>query len=177
MGGTFRTTSTTTTEDSGGGTTTQVGGKRFLWNQYNRVDRASAVFDSTDSWSYPTGTIRQANGASGNKVEMVIGLGEDALSAACLATVYVGSNSARKSKAGIGVDSTTAFSGHVQGSYVTGTACFVTMAGSYRGSLAAGYHYLAWCEYGADGTATFVGDDGAAAGGGMQSGLSEVHPS
>src|SRR3990172_12032733 len=41
--GTSRTTSTTTTEDSGGGTTTQVGGKRFVWNQDNRVGRWARV--------------------------------------------------------------------------------------------------------------------------------------
>ena len=71
--GTIRTTGTTTTEDSGGGVTTQVGGKRFVWNAYNQVPRALAVIDTTDNWTYTTATVRQANGATGNKVEYVAG--------------------------------------------------------------------------------------------------------
>lgn len=165
--GTFRTTSTTTTEDSAGGTSSQTGGKRFLWNHYNQIDKHAAVIDTTNSWSYATDTIRQANGASGNKVEFVVGLAT--LVSVDLRCNYLGqNNTARGAKVGVGIDSTTAFSGLTQQAYNgTGTAMVFAVGAAYKGHLAAGYHYAAWCERGADNTSTFYGDDG----GGVQSGL------
>lgn len=170
--GTFYTTSTTTTEDSGGGTTTQVGGKRFLWNMYNRVARPLAVIDTTDTWSYTTDTIRQANGASGNKVEFVLGLSQNEVVAAVRGTVNLVSNTTKGAKIGVGVDSTTAFSGFAQQAYNDGAAnLHFPIGGEYRGILAVGYHYLAWCEKGGSaGTSTFFGDNGSTSS--LQSGLS-----
>lgn len=169
--GSFYTTSTTTTEDSAGGTTTQVGGKRFLWNMYNRVQRNAAVIDTTDSWSYTTNTIRQANAAAGNKVEVMLGLAAQ-VEADVRAAIYVHDNSAAAAKVSVGVDSTTAFSGVRAGAYnqnVGATAGVYSAFGcSFSQPLAAGYHYLAWCESGADGTSTFLGDNGAD---GQQSGM------
>lgn len=169
--GTFYTTSTTTTEDSGGGTSSAVGGKRFLWNMYNRVTRPLAVIDTTDSWSYTTDTIRQANGASGNKVEFVIGLNENEITASVRGTVNLISNTTRGAKIGIGVDSTTAFSGFVQQAFNDNAAnLHFPISGEYRGFLAVGYHYLAWCEKGGTaGTCTFFGDNNSASS--VQSGL------
>ena len=167
--GTFYTTSTTTTEDSAGGTTTQVGGKRFLWNAYNRVSRPISVIDTTDSWSYATDTVRQANAASGNKVEMVVGLSTEAVSANVGTMLYCLNNSARAAKVGIGVDSTTAFSGLRQGGYNTSfNGCYFAMSASYVGFPGIGYHYLAWLEKGSDGTSAFLGDNAAD---GQQSGM------
>ena len=167
--GTFYTTSTTTTEDSGGGSTTQVGGKRFLWNMYNRVERWLSVIDTTDSWSYTTDTIRQANAAAGNKVEFFLGLALEAVKADLRSTALIKSNSAKVAKSGIGLDSTTAFSGVVQGGYnAAATDLYTPLGGKYSGNPAVGYHYLAWNEKGADGTSTFVGDNAA---NGIQSGL------
>lgn len=168
--GTFRTTSTTTTEDSGGGVTTQVGGKRFLWNHYHRVARPLGVIDTTDNWAYTTNTVRQANGASGNKIEYVAGLADVVVDASLIASIFAASTSTRTSKAGIGVDSTTAFSGLVATAAAwTSISVNYTMAAAYKGYPGLGYHYIAWLEKGGDGTANFLGDDG---GGGAQSGLS-----
>lgn len=168
--GTFRTTSTTTTEDSGGGSTTQVGGRRFLWNAYNRVARHASVFDSTDSWSYTTDTIRQANAASGNKVELVVGLPLDRVDAIAHGVVYLVNNGARAAKVGVGVDSTTAFSGLVQGGFngAAATGIYAVATGAFQGVLTPGYHYIAWLEKGAAGTSVFQGDN---AGDGQQTGL------
>lgn len=160
--GTFRTTSTTTTEDSGGGTTTQVGGKRFLWNAYNQVARQASVIDTTDSWAYTTNTVRQANAATGNKVEYLDGLGLGLVRASALGIVFLNTNSARAAKVGVGVDSTTAMSGNRQGGYnVAAASVYAPVTGTYRGFPGVGYHYLAWLEKGADGTSTFLGDNGA----------------
>lgn len=166
--GTFRTTATTTTEDSGGGTTTQVGGKRFLWNYYNRVNRDAKVIDTTDSWAYNTGTWRQANGAAGNKVEVVVGVAEESISATVVSHGSVYSCIAQAAKTGVGADSTSAPSGVTGNAYNPSTTQiqFETV-GLYRGVLSAGYHYLAWLEKGPN-SGSFYGDDG---GNGTQSGM------
>lgn len=168
--GTLRTTGTTTTEDSGGGTTSQVGGKRFLWNAYHRVVRHLTVIDTTDSWSYTSTTVRQANGAAGNKVEYVCGLAGPSLRAQVGCTFNVGSTGG--GQIGIGVDSTTAFSGIRNGGFNQGGAgnsIDVPLFGMYGGPMALGYHYLAWLEQGkGTGSSIFTGDN---AGDGRQAGL------
>jgi hypothetical protein len=166
--GTFRTTSTTTTEDSGGGTTTQVGGKRFVWNAYNRVERPMAVIDTTDSWSYGTATWRQANGASGNKVEYVVGLAEAAVQMTLVSNVQLTSNASAAGNS-IGLDSTTANGTHPQAQYFQQSATAENLLGvSTRLYLSAlGYHYLAWLEKGGGGTTLFMGDNSASTQSGM----------
>lgn len=172
--GTIRTTGTTTTEDSGGGVTTQVGGKRFVWNAHNQVPRPLRVIDTTDTWSYTTDTVRQANGAGGNKVEYVTGDGSLVAVAGVTAQVFLQSNSTRGAKSGVGVDSTTAFSGLVASGFNQVATAGVTIpltGGRYVGAPGLGYHYLAWCEKGADGTCLFTGDN---TGDGTQCGIAAV---
>lgn len=160
--GSFYTTSTTTTEDSAGGTTTQVGGKRFLWNMYNQVERHASVIDTAASWSYATATVRQANAATGNKIQFMCGL-DSLINAQLQATVYLVANSLKAAYAGFGVDSTTTMSGvNVAGYNVASTGVYVSIGGAISNIFAAGYHYLAWVESGADGTTSiFVGSNGA----------------
>lgn len=167
--GTIYTTGTNTTADSAGGTTTQVGGQRFVSNVYNKVTRDLLVIDTANSWSYTSATIRKANNASGagNSVEFVSALAEgvDAVAHGC---VYLGNNSALSAKMGVGVDSTSAFSGVVQGGYSMSAVVFVPIFGAYRGRIAPGYHRINWLESGADGTSLFLGDMGTD---GIQTGL------
>ena len=156
--GTIYTTSTSATEDSGGGATSQVGGKRFVWNMYNQVPRAAAVIEGTNTWSYTTNTVRQANGAAGNKVEFVLGL-PTLVEASVYGIVYI-LGGTLAAKVGVGVDSTSAFSGVRQGGYNFNVGgLYAPVSGAYKGILAAGYHYLAWCEKGGDSTSTFIGDN------------------
>ncbi len=158
--GTIRSTSTTATEDSAGGTTTQVGGKRFVWNMYNRVRKHALVKDTTSAWVYKTATWRQANAASGNKVEFVIGLASN-VSATYTAGVAV-QGSIDRAAAGVGIDSTTAPTGFTQPGYngVTGSYCISALNGAYDAAAAAGYHYLAALEKGATGSdCQFTGND------------------
>ena len=159
--GTFRTTGTTTTEDSLT--------KRFLWNVANQVHKPMIVLESTNTWNYTTDTIRQANASSSNQVEYVTGDAASLIQARALAAVYLAGNSARAAKAGVGIDSTTTFSGIVQAGYVlSASGSYVPVTGSYIGYPGLGYHYLSWNEKGPDGTAVWVGDNG---GDGQQTGL------
>jgi hypothetical protein len=167
--GTIRTTGTTTTEDSGGGSTSQVGGKRFVWNMYNRVERVMEVKDETNSWTYKTQTWRQANGASGNKVEAVVGMNDVVWSADLTAGVYLNGNSSYTAVVAIGVSSTTTPSGKYALAYRgDGNISFHTLHCNYKKAPGLGYFYLSWMEIGADGgTCDFFGDDGGV----IQSGM------
>lgn len=158
--GTFYTTSTTTTEDSVT--------KRFVFNMYNRVPR-NMVKTETSTWSYTTDTTRQANGASANKVEFIVGLSEDVITASVKGVVELASNTTRGAKTGVGLDTTSAFSGLVQQAYnANASSIFFPLGGEYSDYPAVGYHYLSWNERGASaGTCVFEG----AAGSGQQSGL------
>ncbi len=163
--GTIRASGTNVTEDSAGGTTTQVGGKRFVWNMYNRVDRNIVVFDSTDSWTYTTATWRQGNNNAGNKVEYVVGLSEDIVTAT--GQVFSSSGINIHTAMGIGVDSTSANSAQTLGSVLN--ADFSENPCKYSGYPGIGYHALNWLEIStALGTTTWYGDNGVAYG---QSGL------
>jgi hypothetical protein len=156
--GSFLATSSTGTDDSAGGVTTQVGGKRYLFNAYNDVMRSIGVKDTTSSWSYGTATIRQANGAAGNKVEFFRGLDNKPVNLNITGFAALASNSARGAYVGIGIDSETAFSGTVTASFTGGTQeVDLPIVGTYVGITGIGYHYATWLERGADGTCVFAG--------------------
>lgn len=160
--GTFYPTSTTTTEDSAGGVTTQVGGKRFLWNMWNRKRRHLNVNDTADSWTYTTQTIRKANGATGvlNSFEYVCGLAEDPIS---VDLFVVGQMIATSStgRVGIGVNSTSAFSGQYPNIADQNTATAdQNVVAFYAGIPGLGYNAINRLEYGYSGTAAFfLGDN------------------
>jgi len=159
--GTIRADGTNTTADSAGGTTTQVGGKRFVWNNYNRVTRAIKVIDTTATWSYTTATIRQANNASGNKVEYVTG--DIALNVNCeiKSTVLVRTQSSTAGGVGIGIDSTTTLTGiNAMGYNENGSSIEQPISARYSGSPGLGYHYLSWNETGGDTVCVFIGMTG-----------------
>lgn len=160
---------TNTIAQSFGGTTTQVGGLQYVWNAFNKQPTKASVNDLTDSWSYGTDTIRQANGAAGNQIVYVTGDAGTFISAQVRGVVAVASNSARATKQGVGVDSTTTFSGDVLGGYNTGgSLLYAPIFGAYEGYPGAGKHTISRNEKGADGTSTFLGDNG---GDGQRTGL------
>jgi hypothetical protein len=174
--GVIRASGANVTEDSAGGSTTQVGGKRYVWNAYNQVRRDLKVIDTTNSWTYTTNTIRQANAASGNKVEYVTGDAASFIEANIHGVIYLEQNSVNAAKVGVGIDSTTTFSGLVQGGYNQDTTglggapagIYAPIFGTYSGQPGLGYHALNWNEKGADGSSIFLGDNG---GDSQQSGL------
>jgi hypothetical protein len=128
-----------------------------LWNAYNRIVVGSMTQDTTDNWSYNSNTIRQMNASAGNQHTIVRGLDEDAVTA----NLIVGSISGVSTTfgaIGIGLDSTTAFTG-MRG--LCGTfAGQVSASAQYSGLPGIGVHVISANERTLSGSATFVGDDG-----------------
>jgi hypothetical protein len=161
--GTIRTDSTTTTIDDAGNIISQAGGKRFVWNLYNRTRAGLGVYDGTSSWSYTTGTWRQANANTGNKVEFVLGLAIESVDSTVVACVNLASNSARHAAVSVGVDSTSVQAiPRSAGFWSSATPIQMGLTAAWNGSLGIGYHFLAWLEFGADSTSTFIGNEGGA---------------
>lgn len=132
---------------------------RYLWNYYNRVTRPMRVLEGTATWAYTTDTIRQANGAAGNQLNLVVGYSEDLVSAE---VVSMASNSAGSVQfhVGIGLDSTTASAtGCLKGTpFLPGAGVSVLLTASLKTYPGVGKHYLAWLEQSqASGTTTWTG--------------------
>lgn len=132
--GTIRASGSNTTEDSNT--------KRFVWNLYNAVDRTLFKRDtSVTSWSYTTGSWRQANASASNQVEIVSGLTQAitmAYAAQCSGVLHIG----------IGYDRTNnSDAQQAHGVSASGLSNLCEMC-TYRGYPAAGYHYFAMTEYG-----------------------------
>lgn len=135
---------------------------RYLWNYYNRCKRQGRVLGS-GTWAYTTATIRQANASSANQVNFVWGVNEDFVSAKVV--VMASNASAATIVAGVGIDTTTAFSG-LYGA--TSTAGDILHIGHYEGLVAAGRHFLSWNESSsAVGTTTWYGSSGTLYQGGL----------
>jgi len=131
-----------------------------VWNMYNRVPTSSTCRDSTNSWTYATAAWRAKNNNAANSITVVCGLNEDSVvaMAACHATHSTNSNVGL----GIGIDSTTVFSGlpakvgvTLAGTYYNGGT------GHYTGLVGLGSHILTSLEYAFSATATFYGDNNA----------------
>lgn len=160
--GTFRTTSTTTTEDSRGGVSTQTGGKRFLYNAYNRVMRDLQVIDKTNNWTYNTSAWRQSNATSGNRVEYVDGLGETTLVATAMSIIGNSNLLGQGAASGIGIDRTTANDARLTGvGTISNNTSTNQCSAYYTGLPGLGYHAVNWLEHapGVD-TTTWYGTAG-----------------
>lgn len=84
--------------------------KRGIWNAYNRKPCVLQAGDSTATWSPSNNTIRQSNGASGNTLATFCGLAEEFVDISF--HQYFGNvNGATNDAIGIGLNSTTAFTG------------------------------------------------------------------
>lgn len=160
--GTFYTTATTTTEDSAA--------RRLLFNYYNRINKTLFAKDTTDTWSYTTATIRSANGNTTDgigRVAFVTGWSEDSVSATTTAIAANASNV--NIMAGIGLDSTSAFTGLAGSAGIFSATYRAHVSGQINTTPSVGYHYLQRLEYStATGTTNWYGDDGASV---IQTGL------
>ena len=155
--GTIRTNGSATV-DMKFGTLAASGGEARIcvWNAYNRVEVAAMVRDTTDSWTLAAVSTRSANNSATNRVSMVRGLDEDAVVA-----LYASAsgNPPGQCSVGIGVDSTSTFSGW-QG--LNATASALSNVGGWSGLPGLGFHYIQALESSQlGGTATFYGDSGA----------------
>lgn len=137
--GTFRTTADGITEDSAL--------KRFLSNAYNQAPRRLLRKESAANWSYNTQTIRQANGSTANKVEVLDCLGT------IMADVRVGAGvfnqqSGVDLSVGVGLDSTSTY--HLDCIAPRGgsnSANFLTMTSNLVIAPGLGYHFFSWNEW------------------------------
>lgn len=161
--GSMRTTTVSgQTEDSGASCTTAP--KRYVWNAYNRVRRPVCRLDTTDSWNYTSTTVRQANAAAANQVDLVIGLQETTLD---LTLIGISSGATGNISVGIGEDVTNAYTtGAQQYSLRTGDGNFITQYAHLLKMPALGRHFYSWNESG-NATNVFYGDNG----GSVQAGL------
>jgi hypothetical protein len=132
--------------------------RRFVWNYYHRTVRLLQVLESTASWTYSTGSWRQANGNSANRVELVIGVVEEPVSASVMGAVANSSTTARNAYVAIGLDTAASGSGMAYGGVAANTVTQMpSVTNQY--TLTAGYHYFAWVEAGAGAdTQTWTGN-------------------
>jgi hypothetical protein len=143
--GTFRTTGVAgQTEDSLA--------KRYVFNYAHRVRRPLQRLETTATWSYNTATIRQANGATANQVDVVVGIAEVPLDVHLIALAR-SSVADTSIAAGIGEDSTTAMVSGQIGMYISTVTTWAQVAASLRKMPAIGRHYYTWLEKG-DGSST-----------------------
>ncbi len=159
--GTFRPTSTTQAADSIA--------NRYLWNYYNRVDKPMRAIDSTDSWTYSTSTIRQANANTANQLGFVIGVSEDIVGAEVIAAASNSSANVDMTVA-IGLDATNALAAGCINAKPVATVANqqIIMSAAWKGFPGVGLHFLSWLEYAGGSTGTFYGDNGGAT---QQSGI------
>lgn len=130
-----------------------------VWNMYNRGLVSSFSRESTDSWTYTTATWRSMNNSTSNRITLIAGLNEDAVSATMM--VSVGPSGSITTRCGIGLDSTSAPSGIVgigrsSGAVVGNPGLYASLV--TRPGL--GVHFfqaLEWSE--ASGTTTWYGDN------------------
>ena len=81
------------------------------WNAYNRVPITMIVGDSTASWTYATATIRPSNNATANSLSAFTGLAEEIAQCSFVQKIVNNTASNDVDLIGIGLNSTTAFSG------------------------------------------------------------------
>lgn len=82
-------------------------GVRGLWNMYNQVERATRVVETADYWS-GSDSIRAYNGNAANAVQFFAGLVQHAIKIVGMGNTY---GTPGDQRVGIGVNSTSAFSG------------------------------------------------------------------
>jgi hypothetical protein len=152
---TFDDAGTTKTCDTAGGLGSGgVEAKRFVSNKYNRVPRPCFVGDTSDSWSYNSAAWRAANNSNTNRISFVQTDAEYPVLVANNQNIGAAGNAI----VGIGIDSTSAFSG--ASGWWNGTSVGSALA-QFHGHLSAGFHYASAIEYMVTGSATFWGDVGS----------------
>jgi hypothetical protein len=147
--------------------------KLDLWNVDNRVEFSFVLKATTDSWTYTTATIRQAQASANYQVDVMVGLQEDWFEAALFVTSKNSTISIMRS-VGIGFDSTTTYSGLQSASTNTVASQNAHQMSRLKNQPGIGRHFYSWNEFSvATGTCTWLGDDGTTnPTHGIQSGMS-----
>lgn len=130
------------------GSSAAGGGEAFLgvWNMYNRVTVATMVQDTTDSWTYQSGTWRSMNNSSTNRVSFVAGLSEDGFSARNSVLAQLTATSDQIVIA-FGLNSTSALAANSNIGNCTSTASANSQPNAfYSGVMPLGFNYLQCIE-------------------------------
>ena len=130
-----------------------------IWNAYNRVLMTALSMDSTASWTYNSTTPRAANGNNNNRVTWVDGLQQSFIKATYVVPAY--GSSVNNEVIGLGLDSTSAFSGAIGSTDdVTNVADIIGRASFYP---QLGLHFIQALESvsGTPETSTYFGQIGS----------------
>lgn len=119
-----------------------------VWNNFNRVMVYAASNDNGTSYTYTSSTVRQARASTGNQLNFLSGLAEDAISTAYFTSLSTTANVGSNQFFGIGIDSitianaaeTTAQNLTTASALVTQTTC------SHLASPQLGSHYFSAVE-------------------------------
>lgn len=130
-----------------------------VWNAYNRVNAVCDVSDSTGTWTYSSGTVRQTNASAGNRISFVSGLAEDGIFAYYQSRFDLGAASAN-GFSGMALDSTTvmSYAGFMLAA-AAGTQGMISAAAGIAPQL--GAHFIQALEA-SDGTNTNIWVGGSA---------------
>jgi hypothetical protein len=130
------------------GSSAAGGGEAFLgvWNMYNRVTVATMVQDTTDSWTYQSGTWRSMNNSSTNRASFVAGLSEDGFSARNSVLAQLTATSDQIVIA-FGLNSTSALAANSNIGNCTSTVSANSQPNAfYSGVMPLGFNYLQCIE-------------------------------
>lgn len=158
--GTFRTVAAGQAEDSMA--------KRFLYNAHNQTQRVlKNVTESTASWPYTLTTVRQANAAGANQLDMIVGLAGSLIDIGVTATADVSAGGSFAG-VGIGINSTTVNSAQEMQAGITANRD--KASARYKGFPTIGRQFYPWLEFAgvASGTNYYYGTGGTY----VQSGIS-----
>lgn len=150
--------------NASGGQTDDTLVKRYVFNYYNQRMRPLTRLESTASWTYTTDTFRQANAATANQVEVMVGFSDQPIEVTVCAHSANSQGNCNMATA-IGEDATNAVAANsLVGSHTivdTSTpADVIEMTATLR-KLVLGYHFYAWLERStATGTTTWSGVNG-----------------
>jgi hypothetical protein len=113
-----------------------------LWNAYNRVKIEASEFDSKSSWTYVApsgGGIQPADNSTNNRITYLDGLAQTNISAKYQSVLYPVSQGGG---VGVGIDSTSAFSGLAGAENSVSTVQYNSEEGKASSYPLLGLHYV-----------------------------------
>lgn len=149
----------TVATDSGGATVTWSpvvsgsGGAACVlnvWNMYNRVVIGASVEDTGATYTYTTGTVREARGSTNNRITTVTGQQEDSVTANLNVAITFAASATAFPGCGIGLNSTTSFA----------TICLISNQGSTAASASLYNSFVSQLSIGANSIYSLEEGDG-----------------
>jgi hypothetical protein len=131
-----------------------------VWNAYNRKRIVMLAGDSTASWTNNTNTVRQSNGATGNKLTVFCGLPEEHVDITFTQATGQSTGAVDRPSHAIGWNSTTTVSGTRAGGYDAGNGgSKISTTATYSPAPFIGINNVNALENGASTGGTFYGTE------------------